>query len=150
MSACPVQYDAKCRRKLYLHLPCLYFQLSRSNRAKLDRATFWRDMASRQWTVSASSSFAALVSAIESFNDRGTMHQVYCPECNALSQHEEPGPTKEFQAFFERYAPGAALTKRRSEDASLRSGILHGNELMQLDQDLAYWWYPLEGAEGAS
>ena len=117
---------------------CLYLQLSRSNRAKFDRSTFWLDMASRQWTISISSSFASLVSSIESLIDRGTVHRVYCEECKDQFLHEVPGATERFRAFLEKYVPGAALRSRRSAMYALRSGILHGSKLMQLDQDLAF------------
>jgi len=100
------------------------------------------DMASRQWTVSVSLSFASLVSAIESLTDRGTTHRVYCHDCQDFAQHEVPGATERFRAFFECYAPGVALRSHRSEMYALRSGILHGSELMQLDQDLAFGWDP--------
>ena len=104
---------------------CRYIQLAPMNRANFNRATFWIDMASRQWNISVSASFAALVSAIESLiNKRGK------------------GSTARFRAFFEKYAPGAALNDRRNEMYDLRSGILHGSELMQLDQDLAFGWDP--------
>ena len=58
------------------------------------------------------------------------------------AQHEVPGATRRFKDFFDNYAPGAALAKRRDDMYSLRSGILHGSELMQLDQDLAFGWDP--------
>jgi len=104
---------------------CLYQQLSPTNHANFDCAAFWLDMASRQWNISVSASFAALVSAIESLiNKRGK------------------GATKRFQAFFEEYAPDPALSSRRAEMYDLRSGILHGSELMQLDQDHAFGWDP--------
>lgn len=119
---------------------CLYLELSPTNRAKFDRATFWMDMASHQWTVSVSSSFASLVSAVESLTDRGGVHQVYCKQCNR--QHEVPGAAERFRAFFEQYAPDAALRSHRNRMYSLRSGILHGSKLMQLDQDLAFGWDP--------
>ena len=48
---------------------CCYMQLSPGNRAKFDRASFWMDMASRQWTVSFSASFASLVIAIEALGE---------------------------------------------------------------------------------
>lgn len=121
---------------------CLYFKLSPPNRDKLDRATFWVDMASRQWNISVSSSFASLVSAIESLTERGTTHRVYCDVCKGQFQHDAPGATETFRGFFEKFAPGAAHRKRRSQMYSLRSGILHGNELMQLDRDLAFGWDP--------
>ena len=43
---------------------------------------------------------------------------------------------------FETYAPGASLVKQRDDMYSLRSGILHGSKLMQLDQDLTFGWDP--------
>lgn len=45
---------------------CFYLSLSSTNRAKFDRAAFWLDMASRQWSISVSTSLASLVSVIES------------------------------------------------------------------------------------
>jgi hypothetical protein len=127
------------------HSICRYLELSPVNRAKFDRAAFWMDMAWRQWTISVSSSLASLVSAVESLTERGAKHKAKCIECNADCQHEVPGATESFRAFFEEYAPGESLRKRRTLMYSLRSGILHGRELMQLDQDLAFgsdppWW----------
>ncbi len=120
----------------------LYLQLSPTNRAKFDRSAFWMDVASRQWTISVSSSFASLVSAVESLTDQGTFHQVYCEECKDHHGHEVPGARERFRVFFEKYAPGATLRSRRNDMYSLRSGILHGSELMQVDQDLAFGWDP--------
>jgi hypothetical protein len=121
---------------------CCYKALSPKNRAKFDRAIFWMDMASRQWNISVSASFAALVSAIESLTERGDMHQFKCPTCGKPTQHEVPGATQRFKDFFDIYAPDATLAKRRYDMYSLRSGILHGGDLMQLDQDLAFGWDP--------
>jgi hypothetical protein len=128
---------------------CRYMALSSANRTKFDRATFWVDLASRQWTYSVSASFASLVSAIESLTDRGKTHRLYCDECKTHCTHEVPGATEKFRAFFETYAPGASMRKRRSAMYSLRSGILHGSELMQLDQEHACglappWWNQYE------
>ena len=123
-------------------LICQYLQLSPPTREKFDRAAFWFDMASREWTVSVSSSFAALVSAIESLTERGRIHGFDCPDCGGPCQHEVPGATERFRAFLESYAGSPALQARRNEMYSLRSGILHGSELMQLDQDLEFGWDP--------
>ena len=119
-----------------------YAALSAANREKFDRATFWIDMASREWNSSVSASFAALVSAIESLTERGAIHQFNCPTCGKPPQHEVPGATQRFKDFFDTYAPGASLAKRREEMYSLRSGILHGGDLMEIDQDLAFGWGP--------
>jgi hypothetical protein len=119
-----------------------YTTLSEVNQRRCDRATFWFDMASRQWNISVSASFAALVSAIESLTERGAVHGFTCPICGGTCRHEVPGATERFRDFFEKYAAAAALRKRRTEMYSLRSGILHGSTLMQLDQDLAFGWDP--------
>ena len=121
---------------------CLYTQLSPGKRAKFDRATFWMDVAARQWAMSVSSSFTSLVSAIESLTGRGAVHRVYCKQCKGECQHDAPGATERFRAFFEKYAPGAAHRKRRNEMYKLRSGIVHGTNLMQIDQDRDFGWDP--------
>jgi hypothetical protein len=115
---------------------CLYEALSDSNREKFDRAAFWFGTASRMWDVSMSASFAALVSAIESLTSRGNVHVLTCPVCGKPTQHEVPGPTKLFKGFLETYAPGATLAGDRSDMYSLRSGILHGSRLMELDGEI--------------
>jgi hypothetical protein len=127
---------------------CCYTALSAEKGAKFDRATFWIDIASRQWNTSVSASFAALVSAIESLTERGKIHRFDCPTCGMPTQHEVPGATRRFRDFFDTYAPGAAMAKRRDEMYALRSGILHGSELMQFDQDLAFGWDPPGWNEG--
>ena len=64
-------------------LICHYlFGLSADDKAKFDRATFWLDMFSRQWTFSVSAAFGALVSAIEALTERGVAHQFDCPICS--------------------------------------------------------------------
>ncbi len=121
---------------------CRYRDLSRANRSKFDRAAFWMDVASRQWTMSLSSSFTSLISAVESLTDRGTTHRVYCEQCQADRSHEVPGATERFRSFLETYAPGAAMRQSRTQMYELRSGILHGSDLMEMDQDLAFGWDP--------
>ena len=44
--------------------------------------------------------------------------------------------------FFEKYTPDPGLKKRRNEMYRMRSMILHGSELMQLDQNRAFDWDP--------
>jgi hypothetical protein len=117
---------------------CCYLRLSAVDRAKFDRATFWLSIASRQRNSSVSSSFAALVSAIEALTERGVRHQFNCPICGKRTEHEVRGATQRFKDFIEEYAPGAGLEKRRDKMYALRSGILHGGKLIELDQELAF------------
>jgi hypothetical protein len=119
-----------------------YQQLSASCREKFDRAIYWMDMASRQWNISMSLSFAALVSAVEALTERGITHNHHCPECNKTIPHDSPGATERFRTFFENHAPDASDRSRRNEMYALRSGILHGSDLMKLDHDLAFGWDP--------
>ena len=112
-----------------------YFRLDSTARNEFDRATYWLSMAYRQWPISVSLSFTALVSAVEALTGRGEKHQHSCPKCGAGCSHEVPGATEHFRAFFETHAPGAALAKRRSEMYSLRSDVLHGSTLLQLDHE---------------
>jgi hypothetical protein len=120
---------------------CRYLDLSQSEKAKFDRATFWLDMASRQWDISVSAAFAAFVSAIEALTERGDVHQYVCPVCGGHTQHEVPSSTRRFKEFIEANAPGVA-SKSRDEMYGLRSGILHGSKLIELDYALAFGWDP--------
>jgi len=112
------------------HSICCYMRLSKANRDKFGRAGFWMDMASRQWTVSLSASFASRVIAIESLAERGSLRA-----------------GARFRDFIERYAPGASLENRRREMYALRSDILHGSGLMEMDQDAHFGWAPPEQKE---
>jgi hypothetical protein len=73
-----------------------YQRLSEENRGKFDRATFWMQMASRQWSLSPSASFASLVSAAEALTERGERHPAFCETCAVTIQHEVPGATENF------------------------------------------------------
>ena len=110
---------------------CRYMELPARNRATFDRGSFWMDMASRQWILSLSAAFASLVIAIEALGDR------------------KKKPTARFHDYLERYAPGASLEDRRKKMYALRSDILHGSGLMEMDQDSHFDWSPpVEQDEG--
>jgi hypothetical protein len=70
-----------------------YLRLEAGNLLKFDLATFWMDVAARQWTIFVSSSFASLVSAVESLTDRGTTHRVYC-YAKAIASTKLPVPPR--------------------------------------------------------
>jgi hypothetical protein len=49
---------------------------------------------------------------------------------------------KKFHDFFEKYAPDPGLKARRDDMYDVRSKIIHGSQLMHLDQDLTFGWDP--------
>ena len=119
-----------------------YLSMSPAQQERFDRAAYWMSMASRQWEVSMSLSFTALVSAVEALTDRGVQHKIHCPDCDKTVSHESPGATERFRAFLAHYAEGTLDKGRQSEIYALRSGILHGSSLITLDFDLAHGWDP--------
>jgi hypothetical protein len=123
---------------------CRYQNLPSALQAKFDRSAYWMSMASRQWEDSMSASYASLVSAAEALTtpETGTKHVIYCGSCGKDRTHDVPGATEKFRAFFNRYAPDAGLKGRRNKLYGLRSKILHGSDLMQLDQGRAFGWDP--------
>jgi hypothetical protein len=104
---------------------CRYRGLALERREEFDRAAYCLDIASRMWNISMSASFAALVSVVES-----------------LINEDSHGSRARFRVFFETYAPGATLVDRRNRMYTLRSYILHGGELMAIDQERAFGWDP--------
>jgi hypothetical protein len=125
---------------------CRYQSLPAAPKAKFDRAAYWLSMASRQWEDSMSASYASLVSAAEALTPEwGAKHFVHCDECRKKVSHDVPGATEKFRSFFEKYTPDPELKGRRGRMYGLRSKILHGSDLMQLDQGRAIsldppWW----------
>lgn len=108
---------------------CFFLALSNGHRESFGRAAFWMEMAARQWTISWSASFASLAIAVEALGLRAER------------------PTARFRNFIERYAPGASLERRRNEMYALRSDILHGSGLMEMDKDSQGGWAPPEQNE---
>jgi hypothetical protein len=130
---------------------CRYQRLLPTLREKFDRATYWLSMVSRQWEDSMSASFASLVTSAEALTGDSIKHTVYCERCEENRQHDVPGATEKFRDFFEKYAPSPALRKQRNRMYAMRSRILHGSDLMQLDQDRGFelgwdppWWNEYE------
>lgn len=107
---------------------CTYLELRKNEalRKKFEIAAFWMDMASRQWTLSFSASFASLAIACEALGER-TLR-----------------PTARFTNFIERYAPGGSLAAQRTAMYGLRSDIMHGSGLIEMDQGTDIGWAPPE------
>ncbi len=127
-----------------------YESLSAPNREKFDRAAFWFGTASGMRDVSISASFAAFASAIESLTSRGNRHDFrFCPVCGKPGKHEVPGPTRLFKNFIATYAPDASLAKDRDRMYAMRSTVLHGSDVMELDQSIPIMgWSPWGFMEG--
>ena len=123
-----------------------YESLSASNREKFDRAAFWFGIASEMRNVSVSASFAAFASAIESLTARGKRHSYKCLVCGRDTDHEFPGPTRLFRNFLDTYASDASLVEEReqiNQMYEMRSAILHGSDVMELDQSIpTMTWSP--------
>ena len=117
---------------------CLYEALSGLDRDKFDRAAFWFSTSSRMWDISISASFAALAFAIESMTTGSNIHEVQCLACGSPI---ESGPTKLFKNFLAAYAPGASLARDRKDMYMLRSDVVHGEHLVELDREI-----PIVGA----
>ena len=122
---------------------CLYEELSGINREKFDRAAFWFSTSSRMRDISMSAAFAALVSAVESLTASSDLHQFSCPFCGGSTDHRVPGPTKLFRNFLAAYAPGASLATDRVDMYDLRSDVVHGEHLVELDREIPIMgWTP--------
>jgi len=105
-----------------------YHSLRRKDQEQFDRAAFWMDAASRQHQISVSASFAFLAMAIEALVGR------------------TDGTTAAFCEFIDRHAPGASK-KVREKLYDLRSDIVHGSDLMEIDQGTHFGWMPPEQTE---
>jgi hypothetical protein len=145
----PEEYYARIGHDSVLRVPsdldesiCRYQSLMPEYREKYDRALFWLDIASRHWPSSMSSSYSALVTAVEALTERGAVHKAHCPECQADRTHESPGPTARFKDFFEKYAPGSSRRGQRDDMYRLRSMISHGSGLIAFDEGRAVGWDP--------
>ncbi len=124
-----------------------YQNLSRNEQEKFDCGAYWFDLSVRQWELSASASFLALVSAIEAFVGRGQSHDIYCPVCASDFTHEVPGVVQRFKTFLEEYGGDIGLTKERAAMYALRSGIAHGSTVLRLDDDHYAGWDPVTETE---
>lgn len=122
---------------------CAYRALSRENREKFDRAAFWLDIGSANRETSVSVTFAALVSAVEALTERGESHLFDCPVCKQKGTHEPVGATKRFREFLKAHAS----QKQLGLMYKLRSEILHGADLMLIDQGRDFGWDPPSSEE---
>jgi hypothetical protein len=73
-----------------------------------------------------------------SLTERGSIHRVYCETCKADSQHEVPGATERFHAFFEKYAPGGSLRERRSKALRVTEPRLRVGPRVDRDEEMIF------------
>ena len=122
---------------------CTYEALTDSKREKLDRSLFWFSTLKDIRNVSVSASFAAMVSATEAMTSRSVPHAILCPDCHRPTEHEVPGSTKLFKNFLATYAPGASASRDRDLMYNLRSEVVHGEHLVELDREIPIMgWTP--------
>lgn len=121
-----------------------YKGLCEEPRRSLDRSLYWVQLASRFGYRHMGASFVAMVSAIEALVESEGGHQGQCNSCGEDLFHRVPGPTEAFRSFLATYAPGDKLNKERNDMYALRSGLVHGNVLMELDDERLSVWDPAQ------
>jgi hypothetical protein len=126
---------------------CAYGRLRNEPKQKLDRSLYWMQLASRFGFRHMAASFVSMVSAIEALVETDGGHEAPCTVCGGTVIHRIPGPTAAFRNFLATYAPGAQLNSRRNELYALRSGIVHGNTLMELDDERFSVWDPAKNRQ---
>lgn len=106
-------------------------ELTGDNRRRFYQAVQWFYVARELWDHHTSSYYIALIAAIESLAHR-SMPADPCPACG---KDRGPGPTQRFKDFVEGFGPPSGTTtisKRRLYE--LRSRLVHGKMLLQLDE----------------
>ena len=91
------------------------------------RACQWVYVAHAHWVTHASSSYIALVAAIESLLPAAPASE----KCPACGRDKGPGPTQLFQDFVEAHTK---TTSNKKPLYALRSKLAHGGGLLQLDE----------------
>jgi hypothetical protein len=123
---------------------CAYAQLREEHRERLNRSLYWFQLASRFGYRHMAASFLAMVSAIEALIETHSGHDALCSVCGEAFLHRVPGPTKAFRTLLARYVPGPQFDSRRNEMYALRSGLVHGTALMELDDERYSVWDPAQ------
>lgn len=109
----------------------LYDGLTKEERRRFIQAAQWMDAAYRVWDDHISSSYIAMVAAIETLigPNQGTKP---CPTCGLDTS---PGPTQRFQVFVEQYVPSVGANGENKKSLyRLRSDLAHGRYLLRLDK----------------
>lgn len=102
-----------------------YYALDEETAARYRRACYWFNLGRFFYGYSGSTSFFALVAAIESLLKSEAPHT--CPACDAA---HHPSISRAFRNFLEQYVPDRPDRERFYD---LRSQIAHGSALLQFD-----------------
>jgi hypothetical protein len=121
-----------------------FYLAPREDKERFLTFAFWLRFSDTAWAHAMSPSYAALVSAIEALMPPQAAGES-CKECGRLVG---PGPTQRFIDFIEHWASGIDARYRRRLYA-LRSAILHGGKLFQMDRERWSGMSPLENQERA-
>jgi hypothetical protein len=103
--------------------------LSSDHKTQFLRSCQWRWFADMAWPDFRSAHYTSLISAIEALIEipQGS------PKCPCCKRQNGPGPTKLFEEFLEKFAPGDQTKSQRKEFYEIRSRILHGDRLLLSD-----------------
>jgi hypothetical protein len=107
----------------------LFFALSKENKNRFLRACFWKHLSREVWYKAQTLTYVCLASAVESLLKTDAPPSP-CPTCR---KDRSPGPTAQFKAFIERYAPASVSVKERGELYRLRSKLSHGEDILRGD-----------------
>ena len=106
--------------------------LSADDHRRFMRATQWMYVANAVWDHHVSSSYIALVAAIESLAHRSTSSK----PCQTCGKDTSPGPTQRFQDFIEEHAPTPGAAENKKWLYHMRSDLVHGLYLLQFDESV--------------
>lgn len=118
---------------------CRYFSLAISEQQGFFNSLYLFSRAKTIYSISKSLSYVALISSIESLLDKPKVLKK-CDEC--LQNILEISISQKFKNFVEKFAPGLE-DKDRQILYDLRSNIVHGNRLLEIDnKPFSSWLLP--------
>lgn len=118
--------------RLPISLPTLvdgYLRLAEEPRILFQRASYWLHHARRVWPLSRSDSFLATARAIEALMPEPAAGET----CDGCGRTTQPGSTRQFSEFVERFAGGEIPVKQRRDYYRLRSALTHGGKLLEAE-----------------
>jgi hypothetical protein len=109
--------------------------LDSDRRDRFIRWCYWLNFSKLSGAISMSASYTAIIQAVEAV--RPDVPRDRCDECGRLG---DPGPTRQFIEFMERYVPRqeGETERARSKLYALRSALTHGGKLFEWDLQFGF------------